>query len=45
MPRTPTIFFNKRDFEKLREKVEKERHASIYAYIKELIEKDIGIKP
>jgi len=41
MPRTPTIFLNQRDFEKLREKVENGGYQSMYAYMKELLEKEI----
>ncbi len=44
MPRTPTIFFNARDFEKLRERAEDEGFDSMYAYMKDLIEKELGIK-
>jgi len=44
MPRTPTIFFNKRDFELLEKKVETKGFSSMYAYMKDLLEKEIGIE-
>lgn len=37
MPRTPTISFKKEDYEKLKERAEKEGYPSVYAYLKDLI--------
>lgn len=37
MPRTPTIFLNDDQWEKLEKKVEAESYPSKYAYIKDLI--------
>jgi len=37
MPRTPTIFFNNGEWEKLKKKVEAEGYPSMYAYMKNLI--------
>jgi len=41
MPRTPTIFLNKEEFEKLEKKVKIEKYPTKYAYIKDLILKEI----
>lgn len=41
MPRTPTIFFNEKEWKKLKTKVEKEGFPSIYAYMKSLIIDDM----
>ena len=41
MPRTPTIFFNNDEWEKLEKRVEAEGCPSKYAYIKDLILKDL----
>lgn len=41
MPRSPTIFFNKEEFKKLKERAEKEGYPSVYAYMKDLIIKEL----
>jgi len=40
MPKAPSIFFNQDEFKKLREKAIRE-YPSIYAYIKDLVLKDL----
>lgn len=37
MPRTPTLFFNYEEFEKLKKRAEDEGYPSMYAYMKDLI--------
>jgi len=41
MPRTPTIFFNSEEWEKLKKKAEDENYPSMYAYMKDLIIKEL----
>ena len=41
MPRTPTIFLNSEEFEKLEKKAEAKGYPSIYAYIKVIILKEL----
>jgi len=42
MPRTPTIFLNKDNWDKLEKKFEAEGYPSKYAYIKALILNDLN---
>jgi len=41
MPRTPTIFLNEDEWDKLEKKFETEGYPSKYAYIKDLILKEL----
>lgn len=43
MPRTPTIYFNKDEFEKLKKTAEKLGYPSVYAYIKDTLKKNLEI--
>lgn len=43
MPRTPTIFFNNDEWDKLEKKIEAEGYPSMYAYMKDLIKKELNI--
>lgn len=45
MPRTTTLWFDKEEFEKLKKRAEKEGHPSIYAYMKDLILKELRKPP
>ena len=43
MPRTPTIYFNKEEFEKLKKTAKDKGYPSVYAYIKDTIKKNLEI--
>ena len=43
MPRTPTIYLSNDNMDKLEKKAEAEGYPSKYAYIKDLILKDLNI--